>query len=144
MLPRRVLSSECLTALLFGGLSLHLVCPPSNWLIHSMLFSLRPLSSLGYTIRRNIVLPQDQLFLSRLYEIYLSIKDLEILAKFRLSQILHLCTQKSVCAANFGTFLEKLALIFLHNFHRNHILLTLKIKKLSLKINVKNIKKTRV
>ena len=30
------------------------------------------------------------------YEIYLSIKDLEILTKLSLSQILHLCTQKSV------------------------------------------------
>ena len=37
---------------------------------------------------------------------YLSIKDLEILAKFRLSQILHLCTQKSVCAKNFEPFAE--------------------------------------
>ena len=36
--------------------------------------------------------------------------------------------------------LEKLALIFLYNFNRDHILLTLKIKKLSPKINVKNIK----
>ena len=40
--------------------------------------------------------------MSRLYEIYLSIKDLEILAEFRLSKILHLYTQKSVCATNFG------------------------------------------
>ena len=38
--------------------------------------------------------------------IYLSIKDLEILAEFRLSQILHLCTQKSVCATNFGPYGE--------------------------------------
>ena len=48
----------------------------------------------------------DEPFLSRLYENYLSIKDLEILAKFRLSQILHLWTQKSVCATNFGPFGE--------------------------------------
>ena len=33
-------------------------------------------------------------------------KDLKILAEFRLSQILHLCTQKSVCATNFGPFGE--------------------------------------
>ena len=38
--------------------------------------------------------------------IYLSIKDLDILAEFRLSQILHLCTQNSVCATNFGPFGE--------------------------------------
>ena len=44
------------------------------------------------------------IFLSGLYKIYLSIKDLEILAKFRLSEIIHLCTQKSVCATNFGPF----------------------------------------
>ena len=41
-----------------GGLSFHLVHAPSDWLIHSMLFSLRPLSSLGYNIGQNIVLPQ--------------------------------------------------------------------------------------
>ena len=29
-------------------------------------------------------------------------KDLEILAEFRLLQIFHLCTQKSVCATNLG------------------------------------------
>ena len=41
-------------------------------------------------------------------------------------------------------FLEKLALIILYNFHREHSLLNLKIKmKLSPKINVKDIK-TRV
>ena len=39
--------------------------------------------------------------------------------------------------------LEKLALIFLFNFHHEHSLLKLVIKKLSPKINVKNIK-TRV
>ena len=38
--------------------------------------------------------------------IYLSIKNLEISAEFRLSQILHICTQKSVCAANIGPFGE--------------------------------------
>ena len=44
--------------------------------------------------------------MSGLYEIYLSIKDLEILAELCLFQILHLCTQKSVCATNFGPFGE--------------------------------------
>ena len=38
--------------------------------------------------------------------------------------------------------MENLALIFLCNFQREHSLLKLKIKKLSPKINVKNIKKT--
>ena len=38
--------------------------------------------------------------------------------------------------------LEKSALIFLYNFHREHSLLKLIIKKLSPKINVKNIKKS--
>ena len=38
--------------------------------------------------------------------------------------------------------MEKLALIFLYNFHREHNLLKIVIKKLSPKINVKNIKKT--
>ena len=32
----------------------------------------------------------------------MSIKDLENLAEFNLLQNLHLCTQKSVCATNFG------------------------------------------
>ena len=44
----------------------------------------------------------DKPFLSRLYEIYLSIKDLENWAEFNLLQNLHLCTQESVCARNFG------------------------------------------
>ena len=37
---------------------------------------------------------------------YTSIKDLEILAELCLSQIFHLCTQKSVCPTNFGPFGE--------------------------------------
>ena len=40
--------------------------------------------------------------------------------------------------------LEKLALIFLYNFHREHSLLKSIIKKLSPKINVKNIKKSSI
>ena len=44
----------------------------------------------------------DEPFLSRLYEIYLSIKDLENWAEFNLLPNLHLCTQNSVCARNFA------------------------------------------
>ena len=44
----------------------------------------------------------DEPFLYRLYEIYLSIKDLENFAEFNLLQNLHLCIQKSVCATNLG------------------------------------------
>ena len=40
--------------------------------------------------------------------------------------------------------LEKLALIFLYNFYRDHISLKLKIKKLSPKINGKTFIRTRV
>ena len=40
--------------------------------------------------------------MSRLYEIYLSIKDLENWAEFNSLQILHLCTQNIFCARNFG------------------------------------------
>ena len=45
-------------------------------------------------------------FLSRLYELYLSIKDLEILDGFHLLQNLHLYTQKSVCATSTRPFGE--------------------------------------
>ena len=48
--------------------------------------------------------------MSRLYGIYLSIKDLENLAEFNLFQNLHLSTQTS-------NLLEKLVLFFLYNFH---------------------------
>ena len=44
--------------------------------------------------------------MSRLDEIYLSIKDFEILAEFNFLQNLHLCAQKSVCATNLGPFGE--------------------------------------
>ena len=44
--------------------------------------------------------------MSRLYEIYLSINDFEILAEFNVLQNLHLCAQKSVCAAILGPFGE--------------------------------------
>ena len=42
----------------------------------------------------------------RLYEIYLSINDFEILAEFNFLQNLHLCAQQSVCATNLGPFGE--------------------------------------
>ena len=45
-------------------------------------------------------------FLSRLYELYLSIKDLEILDEFHLLQNLHLYKQKSVCATSTRPFGE--------------------------------------
>ena len=83
-----------------------------------------------------------QPFLSRLYEIYLLIKDLEILAEFSLSQI-SIYVHKNLFAQQTLDPSEKLALIFLYNIHHDHILVTLKIKKFSPKINVKNIK-TRV
>ena len=44
--------------------------------------------------------------MSRIYKIYLSIKNLENLTEFNLLQNLHLCTQKSVCATNFGPVVE--------------------------------------
>ena len=44
--------------------------------------------------------------MSRLYEIYLSINDFEILAEFNILQNLHLCAQKSVCATNLGLYGE--------------------------------------
>ena len=45
-------------------------------------------------------------FLSRLYELHLSLKDLEILDEFNLLQNLHLYTQKSVCATSTRPFGE--------------------------------------
>ena len=50
---------------------------------------------------------------------------------------------KNLFTPQTSDLLENLALIVLDNFHHDHILLKLKIKKLSPKINVKNIK-TRV
>ena len=44
--------------------------------------------------------------LSRLYEIYLSIKDLENLVGFKVLQNLHLRTQNPVSATNFRPFGE--------------------------------------
>ena len=45
-------------------------------------------------------------FLSRLYELYLSLKDLEISDEFNLLQNLHLYTQKSVSATSTRRFGE--------------------------------------
>ena len=45
-------------------------------------------------------------FLSRLYELYLSLKDLKIYDEFNLLQKLHLYTQKSVCATSTRPFGE--------------------------------------
>ena len=47
---------------------------------------------------------------------------------------------KNLFAPQTWELLEKLALIFLYNFHREHGLINLIRKKLSPKINVKNIK----
>ena len=47
---------------------------------------------------------------------------------------------KNLFAPQTWDLLEKLALIFLYNFHREHGLIKLIRKKLSPKINVKNIK----
>ena len=50
---------------------------------------------------------------------------------------------KNLFVPQTSDFLEKLPLIFLYNFHSEHSVLKWKIKKLSPKINVKDIK-TRV
>ena len=63
--------------------------------------------------------------MSRIYE--LSIKDLEILVEFHLSQFF-IYVHQNLFAPQTLDLLEKLALIFLYNFHRDHILLTLTIK----------------
>ena len=42
----------------------------------------------------------------RLYELYLSLEDLEILDEFNLLQNFHLFTQKSVCARSTRPFVE--------------------------------------
>ena len=54
--------------------------------------------------------------------------DLEFLAEFRLSQI-HIYVHCNLFALQISDLMEKLALIFLYNFHLDHILLILKIKK---------------
>ena len=57
----------------------------------------QPLKSGTYTASEYFL---NYPFLLRLYELYLSIKDLEILDEFNLLQNLHLYTQKSVCATS--------------------------------------------
>ena len=74
--------------------------------------------------------------------IYLSIKDLEILAEFLLSQILHLCTQKSVCPTNFGPFGEIAANFPVELSWRSHFA-NIENKKVIAKNQCENIK-TRV
>ena len=71
----------------------------------------------------------DDPFLSRLYGIYMSIKDLEILAKVHIYSKFFIYVHKILLAPQSSDLLEKWALIFLYNFHCNHILLTLKMKK---------------
>ena len=44
--------------------------------------------------------------MSRLYDLFLSLKDLEIKDEFKLLQNLHLYTQKSVCATSTRPFGE--------------------------------------
>ena len=77
--------------------------------------------------------------LSHLYELYLSLKDLEIKVDFNLLQNFHLYIHKNLFAPQAQDLLEKLAEILLYNFHREHILLKLKTKKLLRKIKSKNL-----
>ena len=78
----------------------------------------------GYANSRIMLYTIVKSFLSRLYEIFLSIKDLENLAEFNLLRNLQLCTQ-NLFAPQTSDLLEKLELIFLYNFHREHSLLKL-------------------
>ena len=80
----------------------------------------------------------DYPFLSRLYEFYLSIKDLETQDEFNILQNLHLYTQKSVCATSTRPFGEVGGMSPLQ-LSSEHILPKLKIKKLLRKINSKNL-----
>ena len=91
----------------------------------------QPLNNCIYT-------PCDYSFETNPFEIYLSIKDLDNLAEFNLLQNLHLCTQKSVCATNFGSPGEIGANFSLQLSSRTQFIANN--KKLSPKINVKNIK----
>ena len=69
-------------------------------------------------------------------------KRLVILAEFRLSPILHLCTQKSVCTTNLGPFGEIGANFPLQLSSQSHFA-NIENKKVIAEINVKSIK-TRV
>ena len=77
-------------------------------------------------------------FLSRLFELYLSLKDLEIRTNSIHCKIF-IYIHKNLFAPQAQDLLEKLAEILLYNFHREHILLKLKIKKLLRKIKSKNL-----
>ena len=77
-------------------------------------------------------------FLSRLYELYLSLKDLEIWDDFNFCKIF-IYIHKNLFAPQAQDLLEKLAEILLYNFHCEHILLKFKIKKLFKKIKSKNL-----
>ena len=77
--------------------------------------------------------------MSRLYKIYLSMKDLKIWLNSIYCKIF-IYIHKNLYAPQTSDLFEKLALIFLYIFHSEHSFLNLKIKKLSPKINVNNIK----
>ena len=62
----------------------------------------------------------DEPFLSRLYEIYLSIKDLENMAEFNLLQNL-IYVHKNLFVPQTSDLLEEFALIFLRNFIANAV-----------------------
>ena len=76
-------------------------------------------------------------FLPRLYELSLSVKDLEIKDEFKL--LIFIYIHKNLFAPQAQDLLEKLAEILLYNFHREHILLKLKTKKLFRKLKSKNL-----
>ena len=80
---------------------------------------------------------ETNFFLSRLCEIKLSMKDLKI-GLNSVYRKFFIYVHKNLFAFQTLEVLEKLALIFLNNFHRDHILL--KLIKISPKINVENIK----
>ena len=71
----------------------------------------------------------------------MSINDYEILTEFNVLQNLDLCAQKSVCAINLGPFGEIGANYTLQLSSRTRLIKLIR-KKLSPKINVKNIKKS--
>ena len=78
-------------------------------------------------------------FETTLYEVGLSIKDLENLTEFSLLQNLQLSTHKSVCLTNFGPFGE-IGVTFYLQLSSQTQFTEISNKKLSPKINVKNIK----
>ena len=98
----------------------------------------QPLNNLIYT-PCDYFFERNPFLSSRLYEIYLSIKDLKIWLSSIYCKIF-INVHKNLFVPQTSDLFEKLALIFLHNFHRKRSLLKLLIKKLSPKIIVKNIK----